>query len=330
MTNPPNPYDTFSSEFIGEPPAAKLEIYEETNTGSIISKSYNGPDRNRLTVNCYRGCIHACTYCFARRYHEFLGYGAGTDFETKIVAKINAPEALRRDLRKTREKIDVLEFSFATDPYIPIEANYELTRRCLEVCVEFKIPVAIVTKSPLVTRDIEIIKKLDATVFFSIPFLDKESSKPFEQFTPIPDARFRAMKTIAGEGITTGLALAPVIPGYNESHIPGLLEKARNCGASKAFMSMLHIDSDSIENYFVKKTRENVPSKADKIINTLKRERSGRLQHQTFAERNTGQTQQWKAVTDLFDLNFARFGFEKPERKKRDREEKTTVQGSLF
>ena len=328
--NPSNPYDKYSSEYIGEPPPTKLEIYEETTTRSMISKSYNGPDSNRLTVNCYRGCIHACTYCFARRYHEFLGYGAGTDFETKIVAKVNAPESLRRELRKTREKIEFLEFSFATDPYIPIEANYELTRRCLEVCVEFRIPVAIVTKSPLVTRDIDLLKKLDATVFFSIPFLDKETSKPFEQFTPIPDARFRAMKTISDAGIKTGLALAPVIPGYNESHIPGLLEKARKCGASKAFMSMLYIDSDSIENYFVEKTRANVPTKAEKIINTMKRERSGRLQHRTFAERNSGKTEQWRAVKELFAINFARLGYEKIEKKKPGKEKRSAVQGSLF
>ncbi|NNE67761.1 MAG: radical SAM protein [Pyrinomonadaceae bacterium] len=331
VVNPPNPYDKYSSEFLGEPPKAKLEIYEETTTRSMISKSYNGPGKHRLTVNCYRGCIHACTYCFARRYHEFLGYGAGTDFETKIVAKVNAPEALRAELKKTREKIELLEFSFATDPYIPIEANYELTRKCLEVCLDFKIPTVIVTKSPLVTRDIELIKKLGAGVFFSIPFLNKESSKPFEQFTPIPDARFRAMKKVSDAGIETGLALAPVIPGYNESQIPGLLEKAKECGATRAFMSMLHIDSDSIEKYFVEKTRAHIPTKAEKIINTMKRERNGRLQHRTFAERNTGGTKQWKAATELFELHFSRLGFRKFERPRNEPPEETTAtQGSLF
>lgn len=330
VNNPPNPYDKYSNEYIGEPPPTKLEIYEETNTKSMISKSYNGPEGDRLTVNCYRGCIHACTYCFARRYHEFLGYGAGTDFETKIVAKINAPEALRNELKKTRENIDLLEFSFATDPYIPIEANYELTRRCLEICHEFRIPVVIVTKSPLVTRDIDIIGKLDASVFFSIPFLTKESSKPFEQFTPIPEARFRAMKKISDSGIPTGLALAPVIPGYNESQIPGLLEKAKENGATRAFMSMLHIDSDSIEDYFVEKTRARIPTKAEKIINTMKRERSGRLQHTSFAERNDGSTEQWQAAKNLFDMSFKKLGFQKFERPRKKSETKMATQGTLF
>jgi len=330
VNNPPNPYESYSSEFIGEPPPTKLEVYEETSTRSMISKSYNGGTKDRLTVNCYRGCIHACTYCFARRYHEFLGYGAGTDFETKIVAKINAPTALRSELKRTRDRIDVLEFSFATDPYLPLEANYKLTRGCLEVCAEFRIPVAIVTKSPLVTRDIDILSDLDVKVFFSIPFLTKESSKPFEQFTPIPEARFRAMKTLTDAGIETGIAIAPIIPGYNESEIPALLESARENGATKAFMSMLHIDSDSIESYFVEKTRANIPSKADKIFNTIKRERSGALQHRTFAERNSGRTEQWFSAQKLFDLHFKRLGFEKFERTKSEPKPALVSQGRLF
>jgi DNA repair photolyase len=154
IENPPNPYLRYSAEFLGEPPATKLEVFEETATRSMITKSFM-PDRgDRYTVNCYRGCIHACTYCFARRYHEFLGYGAGTDFETKIVAKINAPELLRADLRRTREKISHLEFSFATDPYLPLEADYELTRKCLLVCRDFRMPVGIITNARFFSRSL--------------------------------------------------------------------------------------------------------------------------------------------------------------------------------
>ena len=178
VENPPNPYLKYSSEFLGEPPATKLEVFEETATRSVITKSFMPDMGDRYTVNCYRGCIHACTYCFARRYHEFLGYGAGTDFETKIVAKINAPELLRKDLKKTRENISHLEFSFATDPYLPLEANYELTRKCLLVCRDFRMPVGIITKSPLITRDLDVLAELKCTVFFSIPFPTTEKSKP--------------------------------------------------------------------------------------------------------------------------------------------------------
>ena len=332
VANPQNPYDRYTSELLGEPPATQLEIYEETVTKSMISASYNGTDDERLTVNCYRGCIHACTYCFARRYHEFLGYGAGTDFETKIVAKVNAPEALRAELKRTRRKIGVLEFSFATDPYIPIEATYELTKRCLEVCLEFSIPVAVVTKSPLVTRDAKLLRALDASVFFSIPFKDTESSKPFELYAPVPEARFRALRRLSDEGIKTGIALAPVIPGYNESQIPELLRRAKEEGASKAFMSMLHIDSDSIESYFLQRTEEKVPTKFNKIVSALKRERKGRIQHRTFEERNSGDTEQWKTAERLFKLHLKKNGFERfrMNRTEKENSAKVSAQGRLF
>ncbi len=330
VKNPPNPYQKYSAEYIGEPPKAKLEIFEEVNTRSMISESYSPELGNRFVVNCYRGCIHACTYCFARQYHEFLGYGAGTDFETKIVAKINAPEVLRNELKRTRKKITHLEFSFATDPYLPLEVNYELTKKCLEVCYEFRIPVAVITKSPLITRDLDILKKLNATVFFSIPFLTTEKSNPFEPYTPIPDARFRAMKVLTDVGIKVGIGIAPVIPGYNESDIPGLLEKARENGATKAFMNMIHIDTDSIEEYFVEKLIEKIPTKANKILNHIKREKSGTLQHKSFDDRGKGKTQQWEMARNLFNLHFKRLGFEKFERMNKSEEKPLPIQQKLF
>lgn len=329
VQNPPNPYLKYSAEFLGEPPAAKLEIFEETATRSIITKS-NIPEMGvRYTVNCYRGCIHACTYCFARRYHEFLGYGAGTDFETKIVAKINAPQLLREELKRTREKISHLEFSFTTDPYLAVEANYELTRNCLKVCRDFRMPVGIITKSPLVTRDLDILTGLNPTVFFSIPFPTIEKSKPFEPYVPIPEVRFRAMETLAQAGIRVGIAIAPVIPGYNDSDIPALLEKARLSGATKAFINLIHFDSDSIEEYFVRRLKEKLPTKADKILNALRRERGGKLRHKNFDERK-GKTEQWKTAVKLFELHFRRLGFERFEPVEKPEEKLPPVQQSLF
>ena len=170
IANPPNPFHKYNAEFLGEPPNVKLEVFEETATRTIVTKN-NSPDVGfKYSVNCYRGCQHGCTYCFARPYHEFLGYGVGTDFETKIVVKTNAPTLLRKELGKESLRGEAISFSFTTDPYLPLEANYELTRKCLQVCGEFGNPVGIVTKSPLVTRDLDILTKLNATVYFSIPF----------------------------------------------------------------------------------------------------------------------------------------------------------------
>jgi DNA repair photolyase len=312
VINPPNPYSKYSSEYIGEPPPTKLEIFEETATKKMITKAFASDWEGgwRFTVNCYRGCVHGCTYCFARRYHEFLGYGAGTDFETKIVVKTSAPEILRKELSRTREKIPHIDFSFATDPYLPLEATYELTRKCLEVCVEYRVPVGVITKSPLVTRDIDVLKKLsNVTVFFSLPFLTKESSNPFEPYTPVPEARFRAMKTLADAGIKVGIAVAPVIPGYNEADIPKLLERAREAGATRAFMGMLHLDNESIEQYFLEKLHEKIPTKAAKVVNSLKRERGGILRHKNYATRDKGLTEQWSVTQKMFEFHFKRLGF---------------------
>jgi DNA repair photolyase len=172
------------------------------------------------------------------------------------------------------------------------------------------VPVGVITKSPLVTRDIDVLKRLNVTVYFSLPFLTKEKSNPFEPYTPVPEVRFRAMKMIADSGIPVGIAVAPVIPGYNESDIPGLLERAKQAGATRAFMSMLHIDSDSIEEYFVAKMHERLPvTRVRKIINSIKRERGGRLQHKTYKDRMTGRTEQWEVTTKLFEFHARRLGF---------------------
>ena len=317
VKNPPNPFDKYSAEYIGEPPPTKLEVFEEIATKKMITKAFASDWEGgwRYTVNCYRGCVHGCTYCFARRYHEFLGYGAGTDFETKIIVKPNAPQVLREELKKTRQKMPHVDFSFATDPYLPLEASYELTRKCLEVCADFGVPVGVITKSPLVTRDIDVLKKLNnVSVFFSLPFLTKERSNPFEPYTPVPEARFRAMETIANAGIPVGIGVAPVIPGYNESDIPKLLERAKSSGATRAFMSMLHLDSDSIEEYFVAKMHERLsPTAVTKIVNAMKRERGGQLQHRTFKERSVGRTEQWEVTKKLFDFHAKRLGFRQHE-----------------
>lgn len=330
ITNPPNPYLKYSAEYVGEPPPTKLEVFEEIATRSMISKSNMPGMGERFIVNCYRGCMHACTYCFARQYHEYLGYGAGTDFETKIVAKIKAPEVLRQELKRTRQKIHHLEFSFATDPYLPLEANYELTRRCLKVCSEFRMPVSIITKSPLVTRDLDIFADLLPSIFFSIPFLTTERSKPFELYAPIPDVRFRAMETLAKQGVKVGIGIAPVILGYNDSEIPQLLEKARDHGASRAFMCMLHFDTDSIRDYFVQKIEEKIPTKAGKVLNQIRREHGENLRPRNFKERTSGNTKRWEMAAQLFQMHYKRLGFESRERSLQIVEKAVAVQQSLF
>jgi DNA repair photolyase len=313
VENPPNPWEKHTVEWIGEPPETKLEVFEETSTRQIITKN-DSPDVGfDYTVNCYRGCPHACTYCFSRPTHEYLGFSAGTDFETKIVAKVRAPELLRNELAKRSWKGDEIVFSFTSDPYIPLEASYKLTRRCLEVCREFRQPIGMLTKSALVRRDIDILQDLtrDArcVVNLTIPFRDYETARALEPFAPSPAARFRAMAELAAAGIRVNIGMAPIIPGLNDSHIPELMQMAKDNGASSAWISLLRLPGN-VAPYFEKRLRERLPTKADRVMNHIREERGGKLNNSNFGERMKGTSKQWDVIVNMFKLHKRRLGFD--------------------
>ena len=313
VENPPNPWLTHSVEWLGEPPETKLEVFEETDTRSIISHN-NSPDVSfDHSLNCYRGCIHGCTYCFSRPTHEYLGYGAGTDFDRKIVVKVNAPELLRKELMKPSWKGEEIVFSFTSDPYIPLEAHYKLTRHCLEVCAEFRNPVGIITKSALIRRDIDVLQDLTRVsrlgVFFTIPFTDRESARAVEPYAPLPDARFHAMKDLAAAGIKVGIGIAPVIPGLT-TDIPELLKRAKDAGATHAFINMLRLPG-SVAPYFQERLHEKLPTKAKRILNRIKEAREGKMNSSVFGERMRGKGQYWEATERLFRIHCERLGFNK-------------------
>ncbi|MDT4967729.1 MAG: hypothetical protein QOJ64_2466 [Acidobacteriota bacterium] len=311
IENPPNPYISTTVEWTGEPPPAKLEIFEETETRSIINK-VDSPDVHMThTVNVYRGCAHGCTYCFARPTHEYLGWGAGTDFERKLVVKVRAPELLRAELMRPSWKGSEIAFSFTSDPYVPVEFHYGLTRKCLEVCHEFLNPVSVITKSGMIVRDIDVLVKLvrdaSASVFFSIPFKDYETARAIEPFAPSPAARFKAMAALASAGVPVGLSMSPLIPGLNDSHIPEILARAKEAGARKAFMSMLRLPG-SVGPYFVKRLEERLPTKARRVLNHIREERGGKLNSSVFGERMHGTSEQWKLAVKSFELHCSRLG----------------------
>lgn len=335
VENPPNPWLTHSVEWLGEPPETKLEVFEETDTRSIISHN-NSPDVSfDYSLNCYRGCIHGCTYCFSRPTHEYLGYGAGTDFDRKIVVKVHAPELLRKELMKPSWKGDEIVFSFTSDPYIPLEANYKLTRRCLEVCAEFRNPVGVITKSALIRRDIDILQQLSREaslgVFFTIPFTDREAARAVEPFAPLPDARFHAMSDLAAAGITVGIGIAPVIPGLS-TDIPKLLKRAREAGATHAFINMLRLPG-SVAPYFQERLHAKLPTKANRILNRIREAREGKLNSAVFGERMRGKGQYWEATERLFRIHCERLGFNKKHSRGLDVRStfrRPTAQPSLF
>ena len=336
INNPPNPWLSSHHEWIGEPPPVRIEVFEETETRGIITRN-NSPDvAFDYSVNCYRGCPHACTYCFSRPTHEYLGFGAGTDFESKIVAKVRAPELLRKELMKKTWKGETLVFSFTSDPYIPLEANYRLTRKCLEVCLEFRNPVSMLTKSALIRRDVDLIAELEreaeADVFFTIPFSDHESARALEPQAPFPEARFSAMKTLAEAGIPVGIGIAPVVPGLNDSQIPELLARARDAGATRAFINLLRLPGN-VKPYFIERLRESFPHRADKILNRLREMKGGKLNISEFGARMRGEGEYWQMIVDSFNLHCRRLGLN--QRKEKIQPERNTfrrpnAQPSLF
>ncbi len=311
VSNPPNPWLSTHREFLDEPPpVARLEVYEE-EARSILSEN-DSPDVGfRWSLNPYRGCFHGCAYCYARPTHQYLGWGAGTDFDRKIVVKTNAAELLREAFMRKSWRGESVVFSGVTDCYQPLEACYKLTRQCLEVCLEFRNPVGIVTKGVLVRRDVDVLSELAhkarAFVYVSVAFADDKLARTMETNTPPPSARFAAMRALAQAGVPVGVALAPVIPALNESHIPAVLERAASAGARRAFMTLLRLPAE-VKDVFQERIREIQPLRAEHILSAQQDVRGGQLNDSRFGRRMEGSGPRWAATEDLFRITCNRLG----------------------
>ena len=193
----------------------------EEDARSIVAENQSPDIPFRWSLNPYRGCFHGCAYCYARPTHQYLGFGAGTDFERRIVVKRNAAALLRQRLARASWRGEHLVFSGVTDCYQPLEASYGLTRACLEVCAEFRQPVGIITKGALVERDVDLLAGLAAhgaaTVFVSVPFFEAEDSRRIEPFVALPERRLRALRTLA-EVYRRARQLWPLRPSTDNAH----------------------------------------------------------------------------------------------------------------
>jgi len=194
-----------------------------------------------------------------------------------------------------------------------LEANYKLTRRCLEVCAEFRQPLGVITKSAMIRRDIDVLKELSQNarlgVFFTIPFTDVETARAVEPFAPLPEARFHAMAELAAAGIMVGIGIAPVIPGLS-TDIPTLLKRAKEAGAQLAFINMLRLPG-SVAPYFEERLRDKLPTKADRVLNRIREAREGKMNSSVFGERMQGKGEYWRATERLFRIYSQRLGFNK-------------------
>jgi DNA repair photolyase len=242
-------------------------IFEEIECKSAVHKVSQGAARMmpfRWTLNPYRGCQHACTYCFARGTHEHLGYDAGRDFETRIIVKVNAPEMLRQDLGRASWQRELIAIGTACDPYQAAELKYSLTHRILKVMRDFANPASIVTKSPHVIRDADVLEDLsavaDVTVSFSVSTLDEDVWRRIEPGTAKPRKRLEAMRLLTERGIRCGVLLAPVLPGVTDAPaaLEEVVEAAREHGASFIHDNVLYLKPGTKE-WFMPFLREAYP-----------------------------------------------------------------------
>jgi DNA repair photolyase len=310
VDNPPNPWSSTHVEWLEEPPNATLSVYEE-QARSVLSQNDSPDIPFRWSLNPYRGCLHACAYCYARPSHQYLGFGAGTDFDRKIVVKTNAPDVLRRELTHPSWNGELIMFSGNTDCYQPLEASYALTRRCLEVCLDFQNPISIVTKSALVRRDLDVLaqlaKRATAFVNLSIAFADDATARKIEPYASRASNRFDALKRLSDAGIDTGILVAPIIPGLNDTAIPELLERAKEAGARRASMTPLRLPAEVLP-VFDARLEEAFPERAQKVRNAIKEMRGGKMNEASFGARFEGRGARWDAITRLFDVHVKRLG----------------------
>jgi len=311
ISNPPNPWTTRDVEYLDEPPPnVKLEVYED-HSRQILSTN-DSPDVGfKWSVNPYRGCLHACAYCYARPSHEYLSFGAGTDFDRKIVVKPRAPELLRAAFSKKSWKNETVVFSGVTDCYQPLEASYRLTRRCLEVCLLFANPAGIITKAPLVERDLDLLAALargaGLHVTISVPFWDADKARAIEPYVATPARRMRTIEALARRGIPTGVNVAPIIPGLNDHEIPQILAAAADAGARSAAYVLVRLPG-SVKQVFEGRLRDRLPLQADRVLHRIRETRGGKLYDPRFGVRGRGEGVYSESIHTLFEAAARRVG----------------------
>ncbi|PTY00743.1 radical SAM protein [Verrucomicrobia bacterium LW23] len=271
-------------------PSLKTRFYRDLSNTLI---TYNdSPDIGfRASLNAYRGCEHGCAYCYARPTHEYLGWSAGLDFESKVLVKDRAPDLLRDELNAPRWQPQVIAMSGVTDCYQPAERHFRITRRCLEVLAEFRNPVGIVTKNHLVTRDIDLLRELAshsaAVVYVSVTTLDASLARTLEPRTSSPSHRLDAIRLLSAAGIPTGVMMAPIIPGLTDHEILPVLEAARDAGATTAGYTTLRLPH-GLKEIFTGWLDKHMPEKKERVIARIRDLRGGKLNSSDWADRMTG------------------------------------------
>jgi DNA repair photolyase len=280
---------------------------------SIVAEN-DSPDVGfRYSINPYRGCSHGCSYCYARQTHEYLGYNAGLDFETKILVKHDGPELFREFLTRKNWVSEPIALSGVTDCYQPAERQFKLTRQCLEVAAEFRQPIIIITKNALVLRDLDLLRDLASQnlvqVNMSVTTLDAELVRSMEPRTSTPAARLRAVKVLANEGVPVRVLMAPIIPGLNETEIPAVLAASKDAGATGAGYVLLRLPL-TVGPVFWEWLERTHPGRFQRVQRRIKEVRGGKFNDSEFGTRMTGTGEISRRIADLFCLFRKRYGLD--------------------
>ncbi len=294
----------------GGPPPPQTRYYRDR--GRTVIATNRSPDVPfDASINPYRGCEHGCIYCYARPTHEYYGFSAGLDFETRIMVKEDAPELLRRELSSPRWEPKVLAMSGVTDPYQPIEKKLGLTRRCLEVLAEFRNPVGVITKNHLVVRDLDILADLArdhaAMVSISITTLDDSLRRVMEPRTASPTRRLAAVEALSKAGIPVSVMVAPVVPGLTEHEIPAIVAAAAEAGATGAGYIVMRLPH-GVKELFTEWLENRFPARKDKVLNRVRALRGGKLNDPRFGSRMRGDGVYAAEIRALFELACRRAG----------------------
>ncbi|WP_420319106.1 PA0069 family radical SAM protein [Ekhidna sp.] len=295
--------DGIDEELLHEKP--KTEVFKETPK-KIISTNKSPDIGLSASINPYQGCEHGCVYCYARNSHEYWGFSAGLDFETKIIVKPEAPQLLEKEFLKPTYQPKTIMLSGNTDCYQPLEKKYELTRQLLSVFNKYQHPVGIITKNALVTRDLAILKELAANnlvhVIFSITSLDESLRRKLEPRTASAMKKLNAMELLAKEGVPVGVMNAPIIPGLNHHEIPDILRAASESGASFASYTVVRLNGQ-VGKIFKDWLEKNFPDRVQKVWNQIQELHGGNVNDTEFGRRIKGEGKISKIIRNLFDVS---------------------------
>jgi DNA repair photolyase len=285
--------------------------YFRDGTRTIITRNTSPDVGFETSLNPYRGCEHGCIYCYARPTHEYLGFSAGLDFESKIMVKTNAPELLRAELESRHWQPQTLVLSGVTDPYQPIERKLQITRGCLEVLARFRNPVAIITKNHLVTRDIDLLLELAAcnaaAVNVSVTSLDPNLQRVLEPRTTSPQGRLDTIRQLRAAQIPVGVMVAPVIPGLTDHGIPKILDACAKAGAQFAGYTIVRLPW-AVAPLFEHWLEERFPERKEKVLGRIRHLRGDRLNNSKWHTRMTGDGIFAEQIASLFKVGCHRAG----------------------